>query len=470
MEDEHAGGYRVGELVLDLASNRVFAGETPIRLNWKPFQALCILAEARGGVVTRDELFRRLWQDADVDESSLAKCISQLRKALASGHPGEEYLETIPRVGYRLAVPVEPLEEVAHPAAMRGRRFVWLAAGLAAALAVGVFGWNWRQDQSRLREYQAAIDKGTELLRKPGNEGAGEAMPYLERAIELNPRSAIAYSTLAHAMDRLSPLGHEDAPVGRTTPLEAAERAVTLDPNCGACQGTLGMYLFYHAWKWNAAEQHYLRALELAPGDYGIRPSYAMLLGATGRLQEALEQVDQGLAGRPYNLVWQSIRVRILYSMRRFPEALETADHILSIDRGAAGGWEWRSRALFQMGRSDEAVQALASSPLWSEHAAELETAFRRGGSEAALRALLQITSGWNATAESSRRAAWKALLGDGPGALDELETAKRSHNLGLIWVGVDPVYDFLREEPRFQRILEEMNLAPLLTSRLAAR
>jgi len=452
--------YRVGRYLVDLSAGRVSENGQHLNLNWRSFQALRLLVEARGNVVARDELFRRLWPDAEVDESSLAKCISQLRRALTSGNSEEEYLETIPRIGYRLLVPVEELTEPA----VTPRRGRWLqvllaAAALLALVAGGWIGWRWWQGRSRILAAEAALAKGQELLRKKGPGGAAEGMPYLRRAVEINPQSALAYSTLAHAIHRLGQSGLEKASGPRTTAIEAAERAIALDPKCGACQGTLGFLLFYHGWQWAKGEQHLREAIRLSPDQASIRPSYAMLLAATGRLPEALEQIEHGLRASPYQVTWHSIRAAILYSMRRYPEAIAAADQSVSIDREETAGWEWRSRALFQLGRPEEALRSLAHSTTFSSHAPELQAAYRQGGADAGLRKLLEVTEGWQGRTHRSRRAGWKALLKDTEGTIDELEAAYELHNLGLLWIAVDPAYDRLRAHPRFQKILADMGL-----------
>ena len=120
MGAQDPGKLRLGKYVVDLAANRVTDQGRQLPLNWRSFQALRLLMEARGNVVEREELFRRLWPDGEVDESTLGKCISQLRKSLTDGHSGAEYVETIPRVGYRLAMPVEEVSPEAPSPVLGG--------------------------------------------------------------------------------------------------------------------------------------------------------------------------------------------------------------------------------------------------------------------------------------------------------------------------------------------------------------
>jgi hypothetical protein len=74
---------------------------------------------------------------------------------------------------------------------------------------------------------------------------------------------------------------------------------------------------------------------------------------------------------------------------------------------------------------------------------------------------LLAITDDWRGRIEFSwRRAAWRLLLNDSEGALEELERAYEMRRFNAIYFGVDPVYDRLRQHPRFQKIVAGLGLA----------
>ena len=93
---------------LDPEKRRLSRGGEPVALTPKEFDTLLVLVEASGRVVEREELISRVWPDSYVGDGSLARNISVLRKTL-----GEEVIETLPRRGYRLTLPVVsgPAEE-----------------------------------------------------------------------------------------------------------------------------------------------------------------------------------------------------------------------------------------------------------------------------------------------------------------------------------------------------------------------
>lgn len=117
-------------------------------------QVLLLLAEAEGQVVARTTLFERLWPDEIPNDETLTKAISKLRKALRDQARKPTYIETIPKVGYRLLAPVvrpparhqltlaprapQPSKSLPQHHAMRRQiRWLWGAVSLLLALLAG---------------------------------------------------------------------------------------------------------------------------------------------------------------------------------------------------------------------------------------------------------------------------------------------------------------------------------------------
>ena len=94
--------YEFGRFRLDVRDQRVTRDGVPVPLPPKEFETLRCLAEARGRLVTKAELLARVWAGVNVDEGTIAHRICALRKALGQDEQGVEYIETVPRRGYRL--------------------------------------------------------------------------------------------------------------------------------------------------------------------------------------------------------------------------------------------------------------------------------------------------------------------------------------------------------------------------------
>src|SRR5690348_2384049 len=99
--------YEFGRFRVDTAERRLLRGDAPIPLTPKAFDTLLALVENAGRGMDKDELLRRVWPDTFVEEGSLTRNISVLRKVFG-GEEGE-FIETIPKRGYRFVAPVKEL-------------------------------------------------------------------------------------------------------------------------------------------------------------------------------------------------------------------------------------------------------------------------------------------------------------------------------------------------------------------------
>jgi TolB-like protein/Tfp pilus assembly protein PilF len=107
--------YQFGPFRLDAAGRLLFRGGDNVPLAPKVGETLLLLVENAGRVVEKEELLRKVWRGAFIEEGSLTRTISVLRKALGALSDGQEYVATISKRGYRFAAPVE---ELTHPAAV----------------------------------------------------------------------------------------------------------------------------------------------------------------------------------------------------------------------------------------------------------------------------------------------------------------------------------------------------------------
>jgi DNA-binding winged helix-turn-helix (wHTH) protein/tetratricopeptide (TPR) repeat protein len=98
--------FAFGPFRLDLSDRLLSRGGKVVPLAPKLFETLALLVENAGHTVEKDEMLERLWQDTFVEESSLSQNIFQLRKVLENGASGQNYIETIPKRGYRFAADV----------------------------------------------------------------------------------------------------------------------------------------------------------------------------------------------------------------------------------------------------------------------------------------------------------------------------------------------------------------------------
>ena len=101
------GAYQFGPFHLDVRERRLSRGGEVIPLRLKVFDTLLVLVENAGRLVTKQELLDTVWPETTVEENNLNHNVSVLRKALGEKATGQQYIETVPRVGYRFAAPVD---------------------------------------------------------------------------------------------------------------------------------------------------------------------------------------------------------------------------------------------------------------------------------------------------------------------------------------------------------------------------
>lgn len=150
--------YEFGEYLLDLDEKRLLRNGQTVSLQPKVFELLTYFVERKGELVSRDDLMSVVWKDTFVEESNIRFCIHSLRKALGKDHGGGEFLETVPKSGYRFVADVagEPSEasireisqEIARSNNSDKARFgnrKWLISASAIVvigLLLGAFAWQ----------------------------------------------------------------------------------------------------------------------------------------------------------------------------------------------------------------------------------------------------------------------------------------------------------------------------------------
>src|SRR6476659_9823891 len=115
MAEHKTGGDTVqfGRYRLDRTQRLLLCGGDVVSLEPKLIDTLIALVDARGQLVSKDDLLQRVWPDTFVEEGSLVRNVSTLRKALGGGADSPKYIETIPKRGYRFMAPVRVVSETA---------------------------------------------------------------------------------------------------------------------------------------------------------------------------------------------------------------------------------------------------------------------------------------------------------------------------------------------------------------------
>lgn len=137
--------YRFDGITLDAGARRLRRDNEELALEAKSFRLLQFLIENREKVISKEEIFRVVWEETAVSDNALTRAIAQIRRVLEDDPKQPRFIETVQRVGYRFIASV--IEETPHPPAQRiprRTRLLPVLAAIAVMLAVGFSAWRWR--------------------------------------------------------------------------------------------------------------------------------------------------------------------------------------------------------------------------------------------------------------------------------------------------------------------------------------
>ncbi|MHA6721952.1 winged helix-turn-helix domain-containing protein [Sphingomonas sp. RS2018] len=135
------GRFRFVDFALDRANRTLTRGGVTVDLNARYLDALLLLVEEAGRLVSKDRFMERVWRGVPVTDEALTQCIRTLRRQLGDDATAPRFIETVPKHGYRFVAPVELVDGGDVPAgSLASRRHAtWLDAG-AGTLGAGAAG------------------------------------------------------------------------------------------------------------------------------------------------------------------------------------------------------------------------------------------------------------------------------------------------------------------------------------------
>ena len=341
-------------------------------------KAFLLLLDAAGDVVTRDDLFGKVWGEVFVGDDSLNRAIAQVRKIAPVVAPGLFHIERIPRTGYRIAGSIlESLNAVERRELSQGgmsRRAVAAAGGSAVLALAGVGLWGAR-GESRLDEAQRWTDRGDVLLRDAVPLQAGDAVPPLRSALGLDPENARALGLLALAEEtRANNGGSSNAGATLRFAEEAARAALRRDPAEPHARLAL-IDMSAGSLDWAQMEDRLEEVRASAPTNLHVLGSLTSFLEAAGRTSKSWLYNEQAAAAAPSSPTPQWRRALRLWTGGRTQQALDLTERLLPLWPRHALVWNARFMILAFTGRTGAASAMLQDpiAPPANTHPARLE-------------------------------------------------------------------------------------------------
>ncbi len=283
------------------------------------------------------------------------------------------------------------------------------------------------------------------------NRGWQQAIEHFNRAIGVDPLFAPAYSGLADAYLVAGTYGAIPTEEALTQGKAAAARALQLDDALASAHYALATAHTWYDWDWAGAEREFKRGLELNPNDSLGRNWHAGYLSLLGRHDDAIAEQERASQLDPQSLIASANLTRALYWARRYDEAIEQARRTLALDPSFGVALFWLDGALRHKGLLQEAVALRQSVAADAEEAAVIARTFRRAGFDPLLR---KCGDNFRKSGLLVTAARCYAQAGEIDEALAMLETCARRRCSDLVSLNVEPDFDVLRHQPRFDHLV----------------
>jgi serine/threonine-protein kinase len=337
-----------------------------------------------------------------------------------------------------------------------------IAAALKAELSPDERARIGREPTSDVRAYQLFL-QGRHCFIRYTEEGLHQAIEFFEKAIERDPRYALAYASVAMVFTELGETGALSPDEAYPRAKAAATRALELDPGLGEAHSMVAYGKFVYEFDWAGADAEFKRALELSPNSADTYDLYGRLCSALERYEEAIALQQRAQELDP--LVHRVDLATALLRAGRYDQALESASRAIAFDRNDARGHSTLGWAYFGKHRFDEGLAALeravALSPGDTTWLAQLGQAYALAGNVDRASEILRDLEEQSRTRYVApyHLAYVYTGLGQQERAMDCLEQAYRQHAGAVYGIRGSFLFAPLRSHPRFQALLRRMNL-----------
>jgi serine/threonine-protein kinase len=290
------------------------------------------------------------------------------------------------------------------------------------------------------------------------------AMQYYTLSAQQDSQCALAYAGMVLVWLGRAQSGYESEKVSYNNAKAAALKALELDSTLAEVHRMLGSIRAWWDWDWKEAEKECKQSIRLNPNSPDTRAQYSHILYLLDRPEEGMLQINIALKLDPLNILYRGFYGMTLMYERRYDEAIDFLEKtrltapqdpiILSTLRSAYHQKGMLKKALeiwrksFELRQDSEAVEAL-------------NQGYNKGGYSAALRSVAELMI---KRSEKKYVTPWQiATLYTRAGmkneALNYFEKAYEVHDPNMPYLKIDPIFDNLRDDPRYKTLIKKMGL-----------
>jgi serine/threonine protein kinase/tetratricopeptide (TPR) repeat protein len=291
-------------------------------------------------------------------------------------------------------------------------------------------------------------------------DGMRQAIERLERAVQLDPKFALAHAELADCYALLNWYVEPPPPGAWQQAKQFATKAVQADPELAEAHASLGFVRLHYDRNWEDAERELRKAIMLKPSNQVAHRWYAYSLSAMGRHAEAALEIELAREISPRSPVIATALANVLFLAGRYDDAIDQGQKALDLDPGAVAAHTILRWAYEKKGMHAEALSAFEQERSFAgdtptTRAKQAHVLAATGNHEEARAILKEILARrqdeWVTAYEIAIIYCW---LGDRDHAFHWLSQAEREHAVGFTFVRVDPHLEPLRNHPSFEELL----------------
>ncbi len=328
-------------------------------------------------------------------------------------------------------------------------------------------------EQKLTKDYTANVEayqlylKGRYHLVKLTPSEIQKGISYFQQAIEIDASYALAYVGLANAYRLLTLTGEMPSTKFFPKAKAAAQKAIEIDDTLAEAHAEFGFIISWYDWDWNAAEDQCKRALGLNPNSADAHFAYARLLSNTGRHEEGLAEIKRARELDPLNLRINAVEGEFLIYAGQADEALARLQKTFELDPNYWFAHMFAASAYIEKGMFTEAVaearkarelSGVGTQPM-AFGAYALAKSGKRVEARAALEELLRLST------ERYVPPYPIAMIYNGLGERDEaiawLERGYEQREPRMSFLKVEPKWNNLRSDPRFQDLMRRVGFTP---------
>jgi serine/threonine protein kinase/Tfp pilus assembly protein PilF len=313
-------------------------------------------------------------------------------------------------------------------------------------------------------EAHEAYLKGNFYLYKLTRRDIETALQYFELAAKLDPGYALAHAGIALAKTVPAQMGYMSMREAYGNAKPAIEKTMELDDSLPEVHYMRGVFAAWYEWNWDLALSSFEKTIRLNPNMATARAYYSHLLFTLKRPEEGLEQITRALKLDPFNQLFCGLYAMDLNYLHRYEEAIEGLKQTLENSPQDPIALSTLRTTYHQKKMYPEAIDIWRRSYAAGNDQVSLEAlnhGYQEGGYALALRRVAEskIRQSQEKYVSPWQIATLYTRAGMPDEALDWLEKALEVRDPNMPYLSVDPIFDYMRADPRFQILLNKVGL-----------